>query len=131
VFNSRDVVTISGNIDRHCFLEGHPSEKIDLERNQILDESFESIADGDDVVLFDEFGVISLEEGCGGGSLICNHTVNHRYLLSVSGVDLFLFKTDDFDVHVVTASDLLKVPELDEEWHCKRLFLRHDLLKNN
>ena len=47
--------------DVNVFL-GNSSEDIELQRNEVLYESFESVSDGDDGIFLDEGGVFSLEE---------------------------------------------------------------------
>jgi hypothetical protein len=49
-------------VDSDIFFKGDSSEEIDFKGNKILYETFESITNGEDVALLDEFGVVALEE---------------------------------------------------------------------
>ena len=53
----------------------------------ILDESFGSVSDSDDVAFLDEFGVITFEEGFRGGSFVSENAVDHRHLGSFVVLD--------------------------------------------
>lgn len=52
-------------VDGDVLFKGDSSEKVDFEGNMILNETFESVTDGEDVALLDEFGVVALEESLG------------------------------------------------------------------
>lgn len=87
----------------------------------ILDKSFDSVSNGDHIILLDKVGRVSLEEGVGGGGLISDHTVDHGNLLAVTGIDLLAIDRDYLHVDVVTATgrfDILYFDELGlgEDW---------------
>lgn len=64
MFLCGDVEFVIG-FDLDIFLESDPTEEIDFERDMILNESLDSVADGDHVTFFNEVGVLSFEEGFG------------------------------------------------------------------
>lgn len=80
----------------------------------VLNETFESVADGDDVTLLDELGIFSLEECLGAGSLIGDDAVDHGDLLPVSGLDDFGLSADDLDVDIEATPVGLEVLDFDE-----------------
>jgi hypothetical protein len=103
-----------GGLDGDSLFFGDSAEEIDFEGYVILDEAFESIADGDDAVDLDEFGGVSFEEGLGGGGLVSDHAVDHSNLLSIPGVNLFGLCADDLHVHVEAASMSLQILNFHE-----------------
>ena len=80
----------------------------------ILDEPFDTVPDGQHVVLFNQVRYLSLEEGLGGAGLVCKHCINHRDLLSVSGLDEAGLSRDNLSVDVVSTSGGLYILNFDE-----------------
>jgi hypothetical protein len=51
-------------------------------------------------------GVLSFEEGFGDTSLVTNNSINHFDFLAISSFDFLGLGGDDFNVDVVSASNL-------------------------
>ena len=120
----RNIVRIYG-VDGNIFFESDSAEEIDLERDEVLNESLDSVADGDDVVLLDEGSIVSLEEGLGRASLIGYHTVDHGDLGSLFGLDILSLERDHLHVHVVSAAGRLNLLHLNEPRLGKSFFVAH------
>jgi hypothetical protein len=89
VFLFRDVVGfVNVDIER---LFGDSAEDIEFKRDEIFDELFKSVSDGNDVALFDVSGIVTLEESLGDTGLITDDGIDHFDFLSISGFDFLGF----------------------------------------
>ena len=91
----------------------------------ILNESFYTIADGDNVSVLDEFGRISLEEGFCGSCLISEDAIDHGYFKSFFGVDDSMVGGENFGVDVISTSMSLELFDFDEGRFCFRFVFCH------
>lgn len=94
---------------------GDSAEDVEFEGDEIFDKFFESVSDGDDVAFLDVEGVLSFEEGFSNTSFVTDEGINHFDFLAVSGFDFFGFGGDDFDVDIVSASDLFEISDFGED----------------
>ncbi len=124
----RDVVGLV-DIDVEGFF-GDSAEDVEFEGDEIFDEFFESVSDGDDVAFLDVEGVLSFEEGFGDTGFVTDEGIDHFDFLTVSGFDFFGFDGYDFDVDVVSASDFFEISDFGEDGFSEFRGCRHVMVFN-
>ena len=114
-------------VDSDILLESDSSEEVDLKGNVILNETFESIADSEDVALRDEFGVVALEESFGRAGVVGHNAVDHGDLEALFGLNGLGLGGNDLDVDVESGSMSLQVFYFDKSGFVERFVLSHML----
>ena len=80
----------------------------------IFVESDDTVSDSYHVSFLDEIGVISFEEGFGGGSLVGYNAINFGYLEPVASFNEAIFCGYNFDVNVISVTEILELFDFDE-----------------
>jgi hypothetical protein len=83
----------------------------------VLDESLDAVADGNNAILLDEVGSLTLEEGLGSSGLIGDNCIDHGDLLSVPGLDLARLCRHNLHIDVIATPGMLDILHFDELGH--------------
>ena len=115
MFTCRNVKSLCG-VNCNIIFKSDSAENINLQRDVIFVESYDTVSDSNYVSFLDKGGVVSFEEGFGWGSLIGDDTVDFGYLSSLASFNEGVLCWYYLGIDVVSVTEVLKLLDFDEGW---------------